>query len=107
MEALKSIVLCIALLAPGLAGAQDIAPIALNSLSATPQGIDGAHVWDQHGNYIGEVQQVATDQDGKPSAISIMSKGGRLMVVSASAASYDEPKNIVAASIPDQLIVPK
>jgi hypothetical protein len=107
MDMLKLIVFGTALLAPGLAGAQDIAPIALNSLSATPEGIESARVLDERGNYIGDVRQVTTDQDGKPSAISIMSKSGRLTVVSASAASYDEPRNIVVASIQDQLIVAK
>ena len=107
MDVLKSILFGTALLAPVVAGAQDLAPIALNSLSVLPQGIRSARVLDQHGNYIGNVQQVATDQDGKPLAISIMPKAGRLVVVSASAVSYDEPRNVLVASIPGHQLVAK
>jgi hypothetical protein len=107
MDVLKSIVFGAALLIPVIAGAEDLAPIALNSLSATPQDIRSARVLDQHGNYIGDVQRVATDQDGKPSAISILPKGGRLIVVSASAVSYDEPRNILMASIPEPVFAAK
>ena len=107
MDVLKSILFGTALLAPVVAGAQNLAPLALNSLSAPPQGIRSARVLDQHGNYIGNVQQVATDQDGKPLAISIMPKAGRLVVVSASAVSYDEPRNVLVASIPGRQLAAK
>ena len=107
MDVLKSILFGAALLVPVIAGAQDLAPIALNSLSATPHDIRSARVLDQQGGYIGEVQQVATDQDGKPLAISILPKGGRQIVVSASAVSYDEPRNILVASIPRRLLAAK
>jgi hypothetical protein len=107
MHVLKSILFGAALLVPVIAKAQDLAPIALNSLSTVPQGIRSARVLDQHGIYIGDVQQVATDQDGKPLAISILPKDGRLIVVSASAVSYDEPRNVLVASVPGPLLAAK
>jgi hypothetical protein len=107
MDVLKSVLLGAALLAPVIAGAQDLAPVALNSLSAMPQGIRSARVLDQHGNYLGNVQHVAADQYGKPLAISILPKGGHLTVVSASAVSYDESRNVLVASIPAHLLAAK
>jgi len=42
------------------------------------------------GNVLGQVEQLATDQDGKPSALSIRAaKDGSTVVVSAAAVSYD------------------
>ena len=75
---------------PGLAGAEDaLAPVALNSLSEPPK-LSSKPVMDQRGNVVGQVVQVATDQDGKPSALSIRAaKDGSTVVVSAAAVSYD------------------
>jgi hypothetical protein len=76
--------------------AQDFAPVALNSLSATPPKIVAAPVLDQNGTVIGKVRAIATDQDGRPSAMSYVA-GNQLMVVAAPAVSYDAQKNLVVA----------
>jgi hypothetical protein len=76
--------------------ADDFAPVALNSLSAAPSKIVAAPVLDQNGAVIGTVRAIATDQDGKPSALSYVA-GNRIMVVAAPAVSYDAQKNRVIA----------
>lgn len=83
--------------APAVA-AEDFAPVALNSLSATPAKIVAAPVLDQNGTVIGKVRAVATDQDGKPSALSYLA-GNQVLVVAAPAVSYDAQKNRVIADV--------
>jgi hypothetical protein len=74
---------------PALALAEEMAPVALNSLSEPPK-FGSAPVLDQQGHVVGQAAQVATDQDGKPSALSIRAaKDGSTVVVSAAAVSYD------------------
>jgi hypothetical protein len=90
---------------PAMAQAVELAPIALNSLSHAPAPISRAQVYDQHGRVIGQVARVQADHDGKPSALSIRpSNGGQLVVVSAAAASYDQPRNVVITSAQDARI---
>lgn len=88
---------------PSLACAEDaLAPVALNSLSEPP-ALSSKPVLDQHGNVVGQVAQVATDQDGKPSALSIRAaKDGSTVVVSAAAVSYDG-HTLVASSDQPQI----
>jgi hypothetical protein len=75
---------------PILANAGEMAPVALNSLSAAPHAITGAKVMDQRGHLLGQVARVQTDQDGRPSALAFTASGsGKLVVVSAAAVSYD------------------
>lgn len=78
------------------AAAEDLAPVALNSLTSTPARITAAPVMDLNGAVIGKVRSVATDQDGRPSAISYVA-GNKLAVIAAPAVSYDAQKNIVVA----------
>lgn len=78
------------------AAAEGFAPVALNSLTVVPAKIATAPVMDQNGAVIGKVRAVATDQDGRLSAISYVS-GNRLLVIGAPAVSYDAQKNIVVA----------
>lgn len=94
MKIATSLLIVLALGTP--AAAEDFAPVALNSLSATPAKITAVPVLDQNGTVIGKVKAVATDQDGKPSAISYV-QGRNLMVIAAPAVSYDAQKNIVVA----------
>ena len=94
MKIAASLLIAIALGSP--AAAEDLAPVALNSLTATPAKITNASVLDQTGAVIGKVKAVATDQDGKPSAMSYVA-GKNLMVIAAPAVSYDAQKNIVVA----------
>ena len=74
---------------PGLAGAEDaLAPVALNSLSEPPQ-LSSKPVLDQRGHVLGQVEQLATDQDGKLAGLSIRLQNGKTTVLSAAAVSYD------------------
>jgi hypothetical protein len=83
--------------------AQDLAPVALNSLSATPAAIASAQIFDERGKAIGRFQKMVEDQDGKPAAISFVADTtGRLVIVPASAVSYDEQKNILVADTSSQ-----
>jgi hypothetical protein len=84
---------------------EDLAPVALNSLPAPPRGIQAAQVFNQRGQVIGGVDRVAVDASGKPSALSIRPPHSKdVMVVSAAAASYDAPRNIVVAAVPDDRV---
>jgi hypothetical protein len=87
--------LCLAAVLATPAFSDDFAPMALNSLSTAPK-IVAAPVLDQNGTVIGRVRAVATDRNGRPSAISYV-VGNRLMVVAATAVSYDARKNLVVA----------
>lgn len=80
------------------AAAEDFAPVALNSLTTTPARITAAPVLDQNGTVIGKVKAVATDQDGKPAALSYVA-GNHLLVIAAPAVSYDAQKNLVVADV--------
>jgi hypothetical protein len=103
MRSLRLAALCgLFVIVPALACAEDMAPVALNSLSAAPK-LNSAPVMDQHGTVVGQVQQVATDQDGKPSALSFRAaKDGSTVVISAAAVSYDG-HNLVASSDQPQI----
>lgn len=94
MKIAASLLLAVAFGTPAFA--EDFAPVALNSLTATPLGIISAPVMNQTGKVIGQVKGVATDQDGRPSAISYV-VGSNLVVIAAPAVSYDAQKNIVVA----------
>jgi hypothetical protein len=74
------------ILVPTLALAEEMAPVALNSLSAVPSG--AIQVLDQNGHLLGQVERIQTDQDGKPSAMAFRA-GDKTLVISAAAASYD------------------
>lgn len=74
--------------------AQDFAPVALNSLSAAPD-IRAAAVMDQEGHVLGQAERIATDQNGKPAALSFRTLKGGTVVVSAAAVSYDQPRNLL------------
>lgn len=68
--------------------AEDLAPMALNSLSTAPN-IASQPVMDQHGKRIGTAQAVQTDASGKPAALSLRTADGKLIVLGAAAISYD------------------
>ncbi len=82
---------------------QEMAPVALNSLSAAPAAMAAAKVLDQNGNVLGQVERVQADQYGKPSALAFhAAKTGKTVVISAAAASYDG-KVIVASNDQPQI----
>jgi hypothetical protein len=68
--------------------AEDLAPMALNSLSTAPN-VASRSVMDQHGKEIGTAQAVQTDASGKPSAMSLRTADGRIIVLGAAAVSFD------------------
>jgi hypothetical protein len=75
---------------PSLACAQELAPVALNSLTSPPGNIASANVMDQNGRVLGQVLRVQTDQDGRPSAIAFRASDGRgTIVLAAAGVSYD------------------
>jgi len=94
MRATKVIAIIAAILAPIMASAEDLAPIALNSLPAPPPKITSAQVENLHSQVIGRVEKVVTDPSGKPASISVITPEGT-KVIGAAAASYDEARNLV------------
>jgi hypothetical protein len=99
MDPLKATLIFAAILVPVFASAQDLAPMSLSSLPATPAKITTATVENLHGQVIGRVASVAADQNGKPAAISVATPEGTKMVA-AQAASYDESRNLVVTDLP-------
>jgi hypothetical protein len=83
--------------AQGVAAVQDVAPMALNSYSSAPQGINTAIVIDQRGTTLGIVQKIETSSTGNPTKVDVMMPGGRQLVVDANAASYDALSHRVIA----------
>jgi len=89
------------LFAPTLAQAEDMAPAALNSLSAVPPAVSSAQLLDQGGHVLGKVEQVMTDHDGRPSAVSFRAaSNGRTVVVSAAEVSFDGKVLITSSDQP-------
>lgn len=89
-------------LVPTLTCAEALAPMVLNGYSAPPK-LASSEVVDEHGRLVGHVEKVLTDQDGKPSALSLKPVGGGpVVVVSASATSYDG-RNLITTSEQPQI----
>ena len=71
--------------------------MVLNGYSAPPR-LASSEVLDERGRLVGHVEKILTDQDGKPTALSLKPVGGGpVVVVSASAASYDG-RNLITTS---------
>jgi hypothetical protein len=75
--------------APALACAEEMAPVALNSLSSAPAGAASAKVLDQNGHTLGQVTGIQTDQYGKPSALAFRASNGNTVVIGAAAVSFN------------------
>ncbi len=74
--------------------------MVLNGYSAPPK-LASSEVVDEHGRLVGYVEKILTDQDGRPSALSLRpAGGGARVVVSASAASYDGHNLITTSGQP-------
>ncbi len=84
--AAASALFLLALLVP--AGAETLAPTALNSLT-TPPNISAAPVMDQHGRVIGTNARIQTDHEGKPAALAFTAQNGTTIVLGAAAVSFD------------------
>ena len=89
MSKLRSVFACALLLSPIAAEAEDLAPVALNSLSKPPANIASLQVMDQKGQVIGQALKIQNDQDGRPAALSFRANNGTTVVIGAAAASYD------------------
>jgi hypothetical protein len=91
MISLRFSTLCgLFLLVPFLACAEELAPTAINSLSAMPAKAASAKVLDQNGHLLGQVERIQSDQNGRPSALAFRAaNSGKTVVISAAAASYD------------------
>jgi hypothetical protein len=90
MSLIRTAALCgLFLLLPALACAEEMAPVALNSLSAVPGNVASAKVMDQNGHLLGQAERIQTDQDGKPSALAFRATNGNTVVISAAAVSFD------------------
>ena len=89
MKNIRAILLCGFTLLPVMASAEELAPVALNSLSAAPANIASLKVMDQKGEVIGHALQIQADQDGHPAALSFRATNGSTVVIAAAAASYD------------------
>ena len=84
---------------PSLAWAEDLAPVALNSLSTAPS-LNATQVQDQKGRVIGQAERIQTDQTGKPSALAFKAANGSIVVIAAPAVSYDGRVLTVASHEP-------
>ena len=73
---------------PALAWAEDLAPVALNSLSTAPP-LNATQVQDQRGHVLGQAERIQTDQNGKPSALAFRATNGSTVVIAAPAVSFD------------------
>jgi hypothetical protein len=90
MSLIRTTALCgLFAIIPTVSGAEALAPVALNSLSALPAQAASAKLLDQNGRLLGEVERIQTDQDGKPSALAFRTSRGITVVISAAAVSYD------------------
>lgn len=73
---------------PALACAEDLAPVALNSLSTVPT-LNATQVQDQKRHLLGQAERIQADQDGKPAALAFRATNGQTIVIAAAAVSYD------------------
>ena len=73
---------------PALALAEDLAPVALNSLSTAP-ALNATQVQDQNGRPLGQAERIQADQYGKPSALAFRATNGNTIIIAAPAVSYD------------------
>ncbi|HEY4075831.1 MAG TPA: hypothetical protein VGM26_02765 [Rhizomicrobium sp.] len=90
MGLVRITILCaLFMIIPTLAYAEDLAPVALNSLSAPPANIATIKVFDQHGRLLGQAEKIQTDQSGKPLALSFRATNGSTINLSAAAVGFD------------------
>ena len=97
--ALPVVFLCVI---PFSASADDIAPMALNSIGAVPSKIQGAPLEDAHGTMVGRIAKIETDVEGKPLRADVTLTGGRLVFLDTASLSYDEAANILVTALDQQ-----
>jgi len=81
------------------AGAETMAPTALNSLTAAPN-VAAAQVMDQHGRVIGTAPRIQTDHEGKPAALAFTAHDGKTVVLGAGAVSQ-QPQVVALNTTPN------
>ena len=79
--------------------AEQLAPVALNSLSTVPP-LNATQVQDQKGHVLGQAERIQADQDGKPSALAFRATNGSIVIIAAPAVSYDGHILTVASDEP-------
>ena len=82
--------------------AEDIAPMALNSVGIVPPKIEGAPVEDAHGAVVGRVAKIETDAEGKPLRADVTLTGGPMVFLDTASLSYDENANILVTALDQQ-----
>jgi hypothetical protein len=80
------------------AGADDFAPMALNSVGSVPAKIAGAKVMDEHGVEVGSVSRIEADAMGKPLKADITLTSGQIIFLDASALGYDQNANVLVTA---------
>ena len=89
-------------LTPLAASAENIAPMALNSLGMVPAKIQGAPVEDEHGAVVGRVAKIEADRTGRPLRADVTLNGGRMVFLETATLSYDENVNILVTALNEQ-----
>ena len=97
--ALPAVFLCVV---PFSASADDIAPMALNSIGMVPPKIQGAPVKDSHGTLVGQVAKIETDVEGKPLRADVTLNGGRMVFLNTIDLSYDQNANVLVTALDQQ-----
>jgi hypothetical protein len=87
---------------PGAGMAENIAPMALNSVGAVPPKIQGAPLEEAHGAVVGRVAKIETDVEGKPLRADVTLTGGRMVFLDPASLSYDEAANILVTALNQQ-----
>jgi hypothetical protein len=85
----RTTLLCGFLVLPAAAGGDEIAPVALNSLSSPPSNVASLKVMDQNGDIIGQALRIQTDKKGHPKALTFRAIDGSTVVISAAATGFD------------------
>jgi len=89
MSKFRAALLCGFLSISAKASGEELAPVALNSLSSPPSNIASLQVMDQKGEVVGQALRIQPDQDGHPAALAFRANNGSTVVISAAATSYD------------------
>ena len=93
-----AIFLCLGL-APLAAWAENLAPMALNSIGSVPAKIQGAPVEDVHGSVLGHVAEIEIDAKGKPLRVDVALNSGSTVFLDTASLSYDEAANILVTAL--------
>jgi hypothetical protein len=85
----RATLLCGLLVLPAAAGADELAPTALNSMASPPSNVASLKVMDQNGHVIGQALRIQTDQKGHPASLTFRAIDGSTVVIPAAATGFD------------------